>query len=65
MEAQFSKKGTGKLYFTCPDGKAFEHTIVEAIRTREGQTLVSKSIGINEKGETVAEFNFTWSFKAK
>ena len=65
MEAQFSKKGTGKLYFTCADGIAFQNTIAEAIRTREGQTLVSKSIGTNEKGETVAEFNFTWGFKAK
>jgi hypothetical protein len=65
MDAQFIKKGTGILYFTCSDGAAIEKAIDDAIRTNEGQTIVSKSIGTNEKGETVAEFNFTWSFKAK
>jgi len=65
MDAQFIKKGTGILYFTCSDGAAIEKAIDDAIRTNEGQAIVSKSIGTNEKGETVAEFNFTWSFKAK
>lgn len=65
MDAQFVKKGTGILYFTCSDGAAIAQAIEDAIRTKEGQTLISKSIGKNEKGETVAEFNFTWSFKSK
>lgn len=65
MDAQFVKKGTGILYFTCSDGAAIAKAIDDAIHTKEGQTIVSKSIGTNEKGETVAEFNFTWSFKAK
>ncbi len=65
MEAQFVKKGTGILYFTCSDGPAIAQAIENAISTKEGQTMISKSIGKNEKGETVAEFNFTWSFKSK
>ena len=65
MEAQFVKKGTGILYFTCSDGPAIAQAIEDAIRTNEGQTFISKSIGKNEMGETVAEFNFTWSFKSK
>jgi hypothetical protein len=65
MEASFLKKGTGKLVFTCNDGDAIEQSIAETMRTGEGVALISKSIGKNEQGETVAEFKFTWSFKAK
>ena len=65
MEVNYTKKGTGMLYFTCEDGQAIQHCIQKAIETKEGQTLVCKSTGKNEEGEIVAEFFFTWSFKAK
>jgi hypothetical protein len=65
MEAEYFKKGPGKLYFKCNDGVAVEQAINAAIQTGEGQTLICNSIGTNEKGEKVANFNFTWSFKAK
>lgn len=65
MEAEYFKKGTGKLYFTSDDGNAVEQAINKAIQTGEGQTLICKSVGTNEKAEIVAVFNFTWSFKAK
>jgi hypothetical protein len=65
MEAEYFKKGTGKLYFTSQDGDAIEKAVNNAIQTGEGQTLICKSVGTNEKGETVATFHFTWSFKAK
>jgi len=65
MEATYIKKGTGILNFTCKDGPALEEAIRKAIETGEGQTLICKSVGVNEKGETVATFDFTWSFKAK
>jgi hypothetical protein len=65
MEAQYFKKGTGKLFFTCKDGNAVAQTISKAIETGEGQTIVCESVGINESGDTVALFHFTWSFKSK
>jgi hypothetical protein len=65
MEADYFKKGTGKLKFTCNDGKAIENAIAETIRTGEGVTLICESIGKNEADQTVATFKFTWSFKAK
>ena len=65
MEADYFKKGTGKLKFTCNDGKAIENAIAETLRTGEGVTLICDSIGKNEAGQTVATFKFTWSFKAK
>ncbi len=65
VEAQFVKKATGTIYFTCEDGAAMEAAVDETVRTGEGVKLVSKSIGKNQDGVTVAEFTFTWSFKAK
>ena len=65
MEVAFVKKATGVLLFSCEDGLRIQNTINEAIATREGKTIICKSIGKNEAGEIVAEFNFTWSFKAK
>jgi hypothetical protein len=65
MEADYFKKGTGKLRFTCNDGKAIENAIAETLRTGQGITLICESVGKNEADQTVATFKFTWSFKAK
>ena len=65
MEVSFFKKATGVLVFSCEDGLAIEKIIEEAIATKEGKTLVCKSVGRNETGEVVAEFFITWSFKSK
>jgi len=65
MEVAFVKKATGVILFTCEDGMLIQNAINEAIATRAGKTIGCKSIGKNEAGEIVAEFNFTWSFKTK
>ena len=65
MEASYFKKGTGMLSFTCPDGALIKNAISETVKTGEGVTLICKSVAKNENSEIVAEFNFTWSFKAK
>ena len=65
MEAAFVKKATGVILFTCEDGQMIQNAINEAITSGEGKTIVCKSIGTNSANEVVAEFNFTWSFKAK
>ena len=64
-QAQFLKKATGTILFSCEDGLAIQEAIQETIATGEGKTVICKSVGTNSKGEVVAEFNFTWSFKAK
>lgn len=64
-EGLFYKKATGKILFTCSNGNDINETVAKAIATGEGQTIKCQSIGKNENGETVAEFYFTWSFKAK
>ena len=65
MEAAFVKKATGVILFTCEDGQMIQNAINKAITSGEGKTIVCKSIGTNSANEVVAEFNFTWSFKAK
>ncbi|MEY3818831.1 MAG: hypothetical protein RLZZ425_286 [Bacteroidota bacterium] len=64
-QANFLKKATGTILFSCEDGLAIQEAIQETIATGEGKTVICKTVGTNSKGEVVAEFNFTWSFKAK
>jgi Domain of unknown function (DUF4442) len=65
LEAKFVKKATGLIAFTCTDGLMVAEAIEEAIATKEGKTIQCTSIGTNSKGEVVAEFYITWSFKSK
>ena len=65
LEAKFVKKATGVIIFTCDDGEALEETVNEAIKNPAGSKLQVTSIGRNQAGEIVAEFIFTWTFKAK
>lgn len=65
MESTYIKKATGITAFTCTDGLALKETIEKAIATGEAQSLITRSSGVNEQGESVAEFLFTWSFRVK
>jgi hypothetical protein len=65
MEATYLKKATGITTFTCVEGAALREAVERAIATGDSQTLVTRSSGVNEQGESVAEFLFTWSFKIK
>ena len=65
LEAQYFKKAAGVTIFTCEEGALIHDTIEEAIRTGEGKSFRAKSVGVNTKGELVAEFFITWSFKAR
>lgn len=65
MEATYLKKATGTTTFTCVEGAPLREAIERAIATGDSQTLVTRSSGVNEQGESVAEFLFTWSFKIK
>jgi len=65
MKANFTKKARSKLIFTCNDGEALAAAVKKTLETGEGQTVTITSTGIDKDGETVAEFQFTWTFKAK
>jgi hypothetical protein len=64
-KAVFTKKATGKITFTCTQGKEIAECIENAIRTNEGQTIWLTSIGINENGEQVSEMQFQWTIKSR
>ncbi len=61
----FTKKAVGKITFTCNNGVLIDEALNRTIATGEGQTIVMKSIGINENGEQVSEYEFEWSIKLK
>jgi hypothetical protein len=65
VEGKFYKKAIGKTRFVCEDGFYIQEAIQKAIDLSESQAITAKSSGLNEKGELVAEFWITWSFKAK
>jgi hypothetical protein len=65
MEVAYSKRGLGKILFTCNDGLAIKHCIEQAVSTQQPQQFVATAIGTNEQNEIVATFKITWGFKAK
>ncbi|PHX61679.1 MAG: thioesterase [Flavobacteriales bacterium] len=64
-KAVFTKKATGKISFTCNQGKEIAECIEKAIQTNEGQTIWLTSVGINENGEQVSEMQFQWTIKTR
>ena len=64
-QAEFIKKATDVSTFTCTDWHEFDTAADKAIATNEPQTATGKAIGINSAGETIANFDFTWSFKKR
>ena len=65
MQAKFMKKAQSKVVFTCHDGEALSRAVKKTLETGEGVTVPIVSIGIDEAGDQVSEFKFTWTFKAK
>lgn len=63
--AIFTKKATGRITFTCNDGKLIDEALKKAIETGEGQIVKMTSVGVNEEGVEVSTFVFEWSVKAK
>ena len=65
VESEYFKKATGRTRFECEDGEQLNQTIKKAVTTGEPQSFRARSVGLNEKGEKVAEFYVTWGFKAR
>lgn len=65
LEASFSKKAVGTIVFRCDQGAEVAAAVRAAIETGEPQVLRLRSVGTDAQGDQVAEFVFTWSFKAR
>ncbi|MGL4582486.1 MAG: thioesterase, partial [Flavobacterium sp.] len=63
--SSFTKKATGRIFFTCEDGAVLDDAIKKAIDTGEGVTVWMKSIGRNTDGDQVSVMNFEWTLKVK
>lgn len=63
--ANFSKKATGRLTFTCKDGALLQEAIAKTVQTGEGQTIWMQAVGVNQQGVVVSTFNFEWTLKLK
>ncbi len=65
LKANFTKKATDRVFFTCEDGvKAFE-AVQKCIETGESAEATFKTVGKMKDGTVVSEFEFTWSFKQR
>jgi len=65
QEANFYKKATGKIVFTCAGGKEISAAIKTSKETKEGQVVVLIAEGVNTDGIVVSNFSFEWSLKVK
>lgn len=61
----FSKKAVGKITFVCNDGNVIDKALEQAISSKEGQTFIMRSTGVDEKGDLVSNYEFQWSIKVK
>lgn len=65
VEMNFSKKATGKIWFTCEDGASVQHAVDECLTTNESSSVKLKTIGKMKDGTIVSTFYFTWSMKQR
>lgn len=65
LKATFTKKATGRVYFTCEDGARAFKAVEKCIQTGESEEATFKTVGKMKDGTVVSEFEFTWSFKQR
>ena len=65
MTGSFSKKALGKVTFRCNDGQIISKMLEKAIVSGEAQKVIVKSVGIDEDGDEVSNYEFEWSIKLK
>ena len=62
QESTFTKKGTGKLTYVCDDGKKL-WDFIESLKTDKVGFVTLTSKGIDEGGDEIGTFSFTWRLK--
>jgi hypothetical protein len=63
--ANFSKKGRGKISFTCHAEKLIDNAFEQLIASQQPQTLWLTSKGIDQQGNVVSTFEFEWTLLLK
>ena len=62
-KANFSKKATGRISFSCDQGSQIKECLNKAISLGTPQTIWLNSSGLDSKGDTVSKFSFEWTLK--
>jgi len=62
---EFMKKAVGRTTFVCEAGDEIAAAVRRAMTSPEPVEVVCASTGLDEAGEVVAEFSFTWSMKRR
>ena len=65
LKIEFCKKAVGVIDFTCKQGKEIQDCINKSVITKEGQSIDVTTTATDQKGDIVAIFNISWSFKSK
>lgn len=65
LQAIFTKKATGRVFFTCENGDEITAAVATTMQTGEGVTVKCTSIGRLADGTEVSKFIVEWSLKRK
>ena len=64
-KANFSKKATGRISFSCDQGSQIKECLNKAISSGTPQTIWLNSSGLDSKGDIVSKFSFEWTLKLR
>ncbi len=64
-KANFSKKATGRISFSCDQGRQIKECLNKAISSGTPQTIWLNSCGLDFNGDTVSKFSFEWTLKLR
>lgn len=64
-KSSFTKKATGRITFSCKEGKLVDQAIKQAIDTQGPVTIWLNSVGKDQSGDQVSSMSFEWTIKVK
>jgi hypothetical protein len=65
LSAKFTKKAVSEARFVFQDGAGMRAAIDETVRTGAPRTFTARSVGTQQDGSQIAEFEVEWSFKRR
>tara|TARA_B100000767_G_scaffold275619_1_gene313766 strand:+ start:17782 stop:18087 length:306 start_codon:yes stop_codon:yes gene_type:complete len=64
-KANFSKKATGRITFSCTQGDEIKQLMNDLLKSGTPKTIWMESVGTDETGDVVSRFNFEWTLNIK
>lgn len=65
LKAEFVKKAQSRVAFTCLDYEKIFKAVTSLDESKQEATVTAKTVGTDDRGDEVAVFYFTWSFKIR